>query len=125
MPKTMSTVMIVDDSHFIRLRLTKLLSQHGYQVVEAKDGEEAVQAYRRQPADAVLMDMAMPRKHGSAALREMRAFDPQARVIMLTGVNQQAVVLRAMQAGAEDFLVKPFDDEQVLKALQKALAKVA
>jgi len=117
----MPTVMIVDDSQFIRLRLNKLLAQHGYQVLEAKDGEEAVETYRQQTPDVVLMDIAMPRKHGSVALREIRALDSEAKVIMLTGMNQQAIVLRAMQAGAKDFLVKPFEDEQVLNALRKAL----
>lgn len=117
----MSKILIVDDAKFMRLRIAKLLTQHGYEVLEAEDGEEAVQTYQLTKPDAVLMDFAMPRKHGMAALREIRRFDPEARIIMLTALDQQAIVLRAMQAGAKDFLVKPYDPDQVLKVLKKVL----
>ena len=72
----MSTIMVVDDSHLIRVRLTKLLTQHGYEVIDAKDGEEAVETYSQVHPDAVIMDFAMPRKHGLIALREMRRSAP-------------------------------------------------
>jgi two-component system chemotaxis response regulator CheY len=117
----MSKIMVVDDAQFMRMRITKLLTQHGYEVVEAEDGEEAVQSYRSLKPDVVLMDIAMPHKDGLAALREIRRFDPQAKVIMLTALGQQAIVLRAMQAGAKDFLVKPYDPDQVMKVLNKVL----
>ncbi len=117
----MSKILIADDAQFIRLRLSKLLISNGYEIVEAKDGEEAVQVYREIRPDIVLMDMAMPRKNGMVALHEIRSFDPQAKVIMLTALGQQAIILRAVQAGAKDFLVKPYDVERLLKALKKAL----
>ncbi len=117
----MSKIMIVDDAKFIRMRLTNLLTKHGYEVIEAKDGEEAVQTYRSVHPDAVFMDFAMPHKNGMSALTEICRFDSQAKVIMLTALGQQAIALRAIQAGAKDFLAKPFDPKQVMKVLQKVL----
>jgi two-component system chemotaxis response regulator CheY len=113
--------MIVDDAQFMRMRVGKLLTKNGYEIVEAKNGEEAVQTYRLIRPDVVLMDITMPHKDGLAALAEIREFDPQAKVIMLTALGQQAMVLEAMQAGAKDFLVKPFDPERIMKAVHKAL----
>ncbi len=117
----MPKVMIVDDAQFMRLRLSKLLSEHGYEVVEAENGEQAVELYRSAQPDAVLMDITMPHKDGLQALAEIRAFDPQANVIMLTALGQQSMVLQAVQSGAKDFVVKPFDPARVMKALQKVL----
>jgi two-component system chemotaxis response regulator CheY len=119
----MSTIMVVDDAHFMRMRVTKLLTKHGHQVIEAADGEQAVQTYRQSQPDAVLMDITMPRKDGLTALAEIRHIDPEAKVIMLTALGQQAMVLQAMQAGAKDFLVKPYNPEQVLRALSKVLKR--
>ena len=117
----MAKIMIVDDSQFMRMRIAKLLSEHGYEVIEAKDGEEAVKTYRSVKPDAVLMDIAMPRMNGSTALTKIRSFDPQAKVIMLTSLGQQTIVMETLQAGAKDFLVKPYEADQVLAALQKVL----
>jgi two-component system chemotaxis response regulator CheY len=105
----------------MRMRVAKLLTKHGYQVIEAENGQEAVQTYRLIQPDAVLMDITMPHKDGLTALTEIRHFDPRANVIMLTALGQQAMVLRAMQAGAKDFLVKPFDPKRIMKALRKVL----
>ncbi len=117
----MSMIMIVDDAKFIRMRVSKFLAKQGYTITEAGDGDEAVQNYRQLRPDLVLMDITMPGKDGLTALAEIRNFDPQARVIMFTALGQQALVLEAMQTGAKDFLVKPFDPEQMIKTLQKAL----
>lgn len=115
------TVMVVDDAQFMRMRVSKLLSQNGYEVVEAADGEAAVQTYQTKNPDAVIMDITMPRKDGLSALREIREFDSRAKVIMLTALGQQSMVLEAMKAGAKDFLVKPYDPDRVLKTLGKVL----
>ena len=115
------TILVVDDAQFMRMRVTKLLNEHGYDVVEAEDGEEAIQTYRSAQPDAVLMDITMPHKDGLTALSEIREFDPQARVIMLTALGQQTLVLQAMKSGATDFLVKPYDPDRVIKTLEKAL----
>ncbi len=117
----MSKIMIVDDAQFIRMRVNKFLTRLGHNVIEAANGEEAVQTYRRTQPDAVLMDITMPRQDGLTALTEIRDFDPQAKVIMLTALGQQAVVLKAMQAGAKDFLVKPYEPDRIMKALQRVL----
>ena len=116
------TIMVVDDAQFMRMRVSKLLTEHGYKVIEAEDGEEAVNTYRSTKPDAVLMDITMPRKDGLTALNEILTFDTQARVIMLTALGQQAMVLEAMKAGAKDFLVKPYDPNKVIKSLQTVLA---
>jgi two-component system chemotaxis response regulator CheY len=117
----MSKIMIVDDAQFMRMRVNKLLTKHGYDVIEAEDGEEAVQAYPSVKPDAVLMDITMPRKDGLAALTEIRRQDPRAKIIMLTALGQQGMVLKAMQAGARDFVVKPYDPERLMKTLRKTL----
>ncbi len=115
--------MVVDDAQFMRLRVTKLLTRYGHEVVEAENGEEAVRTYCLLKPDAVLMDITMPIKDGLTALSEIRQFDPQAKVIMLSALGQQAVVLQAMQRGARNFLVKPFDTERIIKAIQQVLKR--
>jgi two-component system chemotaxis response regulator CheY len=117
----MASIMVVDDSQFMRMRVANFLTKHGYDIIEAEDGEEAVQTYRLVKPDVVLMDMAMPRKNGRIALSEILEFDPQAKVIMVTALGQQAIMLRALQAGAKDFLVKPCEPDQILAAVQKVL----
>jgi two-component system chemotaxis response regulator CheY len=119
----MARIMVVDDAQFIRMRLTKLLTEYGHDVIEAKDGEEAVRSYRIFRPDAVLMDITMPRKDGLTALAEIRRHDPQAKVIMLTALGQQAMILKAIRAGAKDFLVKPYNPKRVIKTLHQMLGQ--
>jgi two-component system chemotaxis response regulator CheY len=117
----MAKIMIVDDSLFIRNRLSKLLAEHGYETVVARDGKEAVDTYRSAKPDAVLMDVTMPNKNGLEALNEIRQFDSRARVIMLTALDQRSVATQAIQKGAKDFLVKPIRSDQVTEALRRIL----
>jgi two-component system chemotaxis response regulator CheY len=119
--EAMQKIMVADDAQFMRMRLAKLLVEHGYEVVEAEDGEQAVDVYRVSNPSAVLLDITMPNKDGLEALNEIRQFDPHAKVIMLTALGQQAVVLQAMQAGARDFVMKPFDAQRIMKALERVL----
>ena len=118
----MATVMIVDDSLFIRNHLTKLLAKNGYETIMADNGEQAVRNYRRDRPDAVLMDITMPRKNGLQALTEIREFDLKARVIMLTAADQELAVTRAIHLGARDFLVKPVPPSRLIAVLRKVLA---
>jgi len=118
----MLKIMIVDDAQFLRLRIANLLTKQGYNIVEAKDGEQAIETYRMAHPDAVLMDITMPRKDGLSALAEIRKLDPRAKVIMLSALGQQSMILEALKAGATDFLVKPYNSERIVKVLQKALA---
>ena len=94
----MAKVMVVDDSLFMRNHIAKLLGNQGYETVMAEDGEQAVTGYRRDCPDVVLMDITMPRKDGLEALLEIRQLDPQAKVIMLTALDQRLAATRALIA---------------------------
>ncbi|GAP62951.1 two-component system, chemotaxis family, response regulator CheY [Ardenticatena maritima] len=116
----MPTVLVVDDAQFVRKRLQKILSEAGFDVLEAGDGQEAVDVYRQYHPDVVLLDITMPKLDGMEALRLIREYDPNARVVMLSALGQQAIILEALRRGARDFIVKPFKPEQVLHALELA-----
>lgn len=118
----MTTILVVDDAEFLRVRISKLLTENGYQVIEAENGAVAVSTYRAKKPDAVLMDITMPEMDGLAALREIRSQDAQARIVMLTALGQESIVLEAIKAGARDFIVKPFEPDRVLAAVTKALS---
>ena len=117
----MPRVLIVDDAQFMRLRCARL-SEQGYEVTEAQNGREAVEIYEKLRPDVVLMDITMPEMDGLTALRQIKQMDPGARVAMLTALGQQGVVLEAVKAGARDFIVKPFEAERVLAAIQRLLS---
>ena len=92
---------------------------NGYEVIEASNGEEAVKRYFEEKPDVVLMDITMPVLDGIEALKQMKAGDPNARVVMVTALGQKSMVLEAIKAGAKDFLVKPFDPDRLLEAVKK------
>ena len=117
----MVRIMVVDDSLFMRNRISKLLATNGYETITAENGEEAVHSYRRNRPDAVLMDITMPLKDGLQALAEIREFDVRAIVIMLTAMSQELAAVRAVHLGAKDFLVKPAAPNLVLASLENAL----
>jgi len=119
---TRARILIADDSSFIRYGLRKLLAENGFQVLEADGGTRAIQIYKDERPDAVLLDITMPDLDGLSALRQIRRLDPRARVAMVTGMGQQSIVLQAIQAGASDFVVKPFEGPRVLAAIQKLVA---
>jgi two-component system chemotaxis response regulator CheY len=118
----LAKVMVVDDAAFMRLRACKVLEEHGHEVLQAVNGADAVRQYAEHRPDAVLLDITMPEMDGLEALREIRKIDPFARVAMVTAMGQQAVVMEALRAGAKDFVLKPFQAERVLGAVQKLLA---
>lgn len=118
----MATILVVDDAAFMRMRTSKILSEAGYEVIQAENGLEAVEKYKAEKPDAVLMDITMPEMDGLAALKEIRSGDPAARVVMCSAMGQQSMVIESIQAGARDFIVKPFQPDRVLEAIQKALA---
>src|SRR5579862_9381967 len=103
----MPKLLVVDDAAYVRLRLTRLLKQNGYEVVEAADGKQAIEAYQQDKPDGVLLDIIMPEMDGMAALKELRTLDENARVVMLTSVHEQSTVMDAIRSGAMDFVVKP------------------
>lgn len=118
----MAKILIVDDAEFLRLRLTKMLDASGYEVVQAENGLKAVATYKEIRPDVVLMDITMPEMDGLAALKEIVGFDAKARVVMLTALGQESVVLEAVKSGARDFVVKPFEQDRVMSAITKLLA---
>jgi two-component system chemotaxis response regulator CheY len=116
-------VLIVDDAAFMRMMIKEILSKNGYTVVgEASDGAQAVEKYKELGPDLVTMDITMPEMDGIAALKEIKKIDPNARVIMCSAMGQQAMVIDAIQAGAKDFIVKPFQADRVLEAIKKTLS---
>lgn len=117
----MATILIVDDSDFMRVRCRQVLANEGYQVVEASNGQEAVAKYEEVRPDLVMMDITMPIMDGIAAVREIKKRDPQARVVMCSALGQQAMVLEAIKAGARDFIVKPFEPDRVVTTIKKVL----
>ena len=117
----MPKILVVDDAQFMRLRCTRLLSEHGYEIAEAQNGREAVEVYQKFRPDVVLMDITMPEMDGLTALRQIRQLDPNAKVAMLTALGQQGIVMEAIKSGARDFIVKPFEAARVLTAVQRIL----
>ena len=118
----MAKVLVVDDAAFMRVRAAKVLTDNGHEVAQAENGVEAVRKFTEWRPDAVLMDITMPEMDGLAALKEIKKVDPSARVAMVTAMGQQAIVMEALKAGARDFVLKPFQPDRVLGALEKLLA---
>lgn len=115
-------ILIVDDAAFMRMMLKNILTQNGYEIVgEASNGLEAVNLYRELKPDLVTMDITMPEMDGINAVREIKKIDPEAKIIMCSAMGQQAMVIESIQAGAKDFVVKPFQPERVLEAVKKVL----
>jgi two-component system, chemotaxis family, chemotaxis protein CheY len=117
----MQKVMIVDDSAFMQNRLVKMLESKGYATTTASDGYEAVRLYRQDTPDAVLMDVTMPGRNGLEALDEICEMDSEARVIMLTALNQELIVAQALRIGAKDFLTKPVSPDRLFRTLERVL----
>ncbi|HEU0080178.1 MAG TPA: response regulator [Longimicrobiaceae bacterium] len=116
------TVLICDDAIFMRTMIGDILTQAGFQIVgEAETGLQAVEKYRALKPDLVTMDIVMPDMGGIDAVREIVKDDPGAKVLMCSAMGQQALVIEAIQAGARDFVVKPFQPSRVLEAVQRVL----
>ena len=116
----MAKILIVDDAAFMRMMIKDILTKNGYEVAgEAENGVVAVSKYGEIKPDLVLMDITMPEKDGIQALKDIKAIDSGAKVIMCSAMGQQAMVIEAIQSGAKDFIVKPFDADRVLEAVNK------
>jgi len=117
-------VLITDDAAFMREMLREILTGGGYEIVaEAADGEEALARYGEHHPDVVTLDIVMPGKSGLEVLRELTATDPSACVVMCSALGQEALVMEALEAGAKEYIIKPFKPDQVLGALNEALQK--
>ncbi len=117
----MVKILVVDDAAFMRMRCKKLLSQSGFDVIEAATGAQAVEVYKEDRPDVVLLDITMPDMDGLTALKELKKLDPNVKVAMVSAMGQQSVVMEALKSGARDFLVKPFDPDRVLATVRKML----
>lgn len=115
-------VLIVDDAIFMRMKLKDILEKHGFEVVaEAQNGIEAIEQFKSESPDIVTMDITMPEMDGVTALKSIKEIDPNAKIIMCSAMGQQSMVMEAIQAGALDFIVKPFDNDRVIESLEKAI----
>ena len=117
------TVLVCDDAIFMRTMVGDILTQAGFEIVgEAVHGVEAVDKYKELRPDLVTMDIVMPFKSGIEATKEILAFDDKATIIMCSALGQESLVMEAIEAGAADFIVKPFKADDVLAVVNKVLA---
>jgi two-component system chemotaxis response regulator CheY len=115
-------ILIVDDAAFMRMMIRDILTKNGYEVCgEANDGAQAIEKFKEVKPDLVTMDITKPEMDGIAALKENKKIDPLAKVVMCSAMGQQAMVIDAIQAGAKDFIVKPFQPDRVIEAIKKTL----
>ncbi len=118
----MSKIMIVDDAAFMRMVLKDILVKGGMsEMCEAADGVMAVEVYKKERPDLVLLDITMPKKNGIEALRSIRTFDPNAKVVMCSAMGQEAMVIESIKLGAKDFVVKPFKPNRILESVSRNL----
>ena len=116
----MAKILIVDDAAIMRMMIKDILTKNGYEVVaEAANGVEAVELYKSHQPDLVTMDITMPEMDGIEAVKQIKAVNPAAKVIMCSAMGQQSMVMDAIKAGANDFIVKPFQADRVLEAVKK------
>jgi two-component system, chemotaxis family, chemotaxis protein CheY len=116
------TILVVDDAAFMRMMIRDILSKEGYRIEEAVNGRDAVEKYDQVTPDLVTLDITMPEMNGIDTLKAIRAKDPAARVLMVSAMGQQQMIVEALESGAMDFLVKPFQPTKVLETVKKCLA---
>jgi len=115
-------VLVVDDAAFMRMMIKDNLTKNGYSnICEASDGQQAFDLYQSERPDLVIMDITMPNVDGIQALKMIKAFDKDAKVIMCSAMGQESMVVEAIRSGALDFIVKPFKPDRVLQTVKKIL----
>ncbi len=115
-------VLVVDDASFMRMMVKEILTKNGYEVAgEADNGQKAIEKYAELNPDLVIMDITMPEVDGIEAVKRIKESDPEAKIVMCSAMGQQAMVIEAIQAGAKDFIVKPFQADRVLEAVKKVI----
>lgn len=118
----MGRILIVDDAAFMRMMIKDILTKNGFEVVgEAENGAKAIEKYSELKPDLVIMDITMPEVDGIQAVKEIKKADSTAKIVMCSAMGQQAMVIEAIQAGAKDFIVKPFQADRVIEAVKKVL----
>jgi len=120
----MVKVLIVDDAQFMRSILKKIFQSNNYEVVgEADTADSGVANYKKLKPDIVTMDICMPNKSGIEAIKEITKLDKNAKILVCSALGQELLVMEAIQAGAKDFIVKPFKKEKIIETVEKVLAK--
>ena len=120
----MANVLVVDDAMFVRHTIRNMLEAHGHTVAgEADNGITALERYEEVKPDIVLLDITMPDMGGIEVLKKLKEKDPKVKVVMCSSMGQQSMIANAIQEGAVDFVIKPFKEEQVIAAIEKALVK--
>ncbi len=115
-------ILVVDDAAFMRMMIKDILSKNGFEIVgEAENGQKAVEKWQELKPELTTMDITMPEMDGISAVKEIKKLDPSAKVIMCSAMGQQAMVIEAIQSGARDFIVKPFQPDRVIEAVRKVL----
>lgn len=118
----MYKILVVDDAGFMRKMVQTHLTKAGYtDFIEGEDGARAVELYKESKPDLVIMDITMPNMNGIDALREIKTFDPDAKVVMCSAMGQEAMVMDAIKLGALDFIVKPFKADRIVQTVNKIL----
>ncbi|MCZ0703282.1 two-component system chemotaxis response regulator CheY [Natronobacillus azotifigens] len=116
----MARVLVTDDAAFMRMQLKNIFESLGHEVVgEAENGQVAIELYNELKPELVTMDITMPEMNGVEAVKEIKKNDPNATIVMCSAMGQQQMVLEAIQAGAKDFIVKPFDQDRIKQAVDK------
>ena len=119
---TMAKVLIVDDSKYLRLMIRKILTKNGHTIVaEVETGLEAIEQYQQNMPDVVTMDIVMPKMNGLMAVQQIFELDPQARIVIVTAVENEPLVRQALKMGVKDFVIKPFKAIQLVQAVEAAL----
>lgn len=118
----MSKIMVVDDAAFMRMMIKDTLKKNGYEdLIEAADGAIAVDTYKTESPDLVIMDITMPNKDGLQALKEIKEYDANAKIVMCSAMGQESMVVEAIKLGAKDFIVKPFKPDRIIKTVTTVL----
>ncbi|WP_306798577.1 response regulator [Oceanobacillus saliphilus] len=121
----MAKILIVDDAKFMRNNLTVILEKNQHAIVgEAENGKDAIALYKQHQPDLVTMDITMPVMNGIDAIKEIKLIDPDSKIIVCSAMGQQKVVVEAIEAGAQDFIVKPFDENRVMETVNNVLTKL-
>ncbi|WAA10864.1 response regulator [Fervidibacillus albus] len=116
----MAKILVADDSQFMRTTLTNVIRKLNHEVAaEAKTGKEAVQLYRKHRPDLVFMDITMPDMNGIEAVKLIKKDDPDASIIICSAMGQQKIVVEAIEAGAKDFIVKPFEEVRIVETIER------
>ena len=117
----MATILVVDDSEFMRRVIRNILESGGHKVIEARNSDDAIRVFREQGADIITMDIVMPETDGIEAVRRLKEMDEEVKIIMISALGHQRTVMRALEAGALDFIMKPFAPDDVLESVNAVL----